>query len=138
MTITRPALVRLRNPCQLRRDEHHCQNTPLKMGQSDPSTANWINSLTCRSASGPRADSQPRLEEHVISGPDLRDNLGARFRMITDDNLIDIALEQQLLTKICAGGRGCCTALFRSAPIRAMAGSAAIFGVSAPPAIGHA
>jgi hypothetical protein len=35
-----------------------------------------------------------RLEEHVISSPDRRDNLGAQFRMITDDNLIDIAVQQ--------------------------------------------
>ena len=55
-----------------------CEQAP----ESDPSTANWTNSLTCRSASGPRADPQ--------------------------------------------------------APSHAMAGSAAIFGVSAPPAIGHA
>jgi|1186.fasta_scaffold29378_2 hypothetical protein len=42
---------------------------------------------------GTRADSQLRLEVHVISSPDLRDKLGARFRMITDDNLIGIALK---------------------------------------------
>lgn len=59
-------------------------STTLKLWQIQserPLHRNWIDSLTCRSASGPRADSQ--------------------------------------------------------APSRATAGSAAIFGVSAPPAIGH-
>lgn len=45
-------------------------------------------------------------EVHVISSPDLRANLGAQFRMIMDDNLIDIAFEQQLLTKFAQGAAG--------------------------------
>jgi hypothetical protein len=35
-----------------------CRSAP----QHAPSTANWINSLTCRSASGPRADSQMGID----------------------------------------------------------------------------